>query len=180
MIGTSGVHSLNIVGIAERVGIVPSALYRHFDSKDDVLDGVLDLLKNRLLGNLRAVRKEGPDALCRLKSLLEKHARLLSENRAIPYVVFSDGIYTGHPDRKGKVGEIMTHYLEGIERIIEEGIQEGTIRGDVVPFSAAMMFLGMILPAAVFWNLTDGRIDIVEHTESVWPVFARTIAADQE
>lgn len=42
LISVEGVPSLSIVGIAERVGIVPSALYRHFKSKDHVLDGVLE------------------------------------------------------------------------------------------------------------------------------------------
>jgi len=38
LIGAEGVGALNIAGIAEQVGIVPSALYRHFKSKDVVLD----------------------------------------------------------------------------------------------------------------------------------------------
>jgi len=42
LIDAEGVSALSIVGIAERVGIVPSALYRHFKSKEDVLDAVLE------------------------------------------------------------------------------------------------------------------------------------------
>jgi AcrR family transcriptional regulator len=180
LIGAEGVYALSIVSIAERVGIVPSALYRHFKSKDDVLDGVLELLRKRLLSNVKNVRKQTPDALQRLRLLLTKQARMLSENRAIPHVVFSDGIYTGHPDRKAKVAEIITSYLIQIQKIIEEGKQNGTIRRDVVPSTASVMFLGMILPAAVLWNVSEGVFDMIAHAENAWPAFVRCISTKTE
>ena len=40
LIAAEGVNSLSIAGIAERVGIVPSAFYRHYKSKDEVLDAI--------------------------------------------------------------------------------------------------------------------------------------------
>jgi len=177
LIGTEGVHALSIAGIAERVGIVPSALYRHFKSKDDVLDAVLELIKRRLLANATQVSKETPKALQCLKSLLMRHVRMLSETRAIPHIVFSDGVYTGHPERKAKVAEIITSYLGRIEKIIKEGKQEGTIREDVIPTTAAVMFLGMILPAAVLWNVSEDAFDMIAHAENAWPAFVRCIAA---
>ena len=111
LIGENGVYALSISGIAERVGIVPSALYRHFKSKDDVLDAILELLRKRLMGNVERVREESSEAMQRLKLILNRHARMLSENRAIPFVVFSDGIYTGHSERKAMVARIIMIYL---------------------------------------------------------------------
>ena len=178
LIAAEGIYALSIAGIAERVGIVPSALYRHFKSKDDVLDAVLELLSNRLLGNVAQARKEAPQALHRLKSLLMRHAHMLSENRAIPHIVFSDGIYTGHPERKAKVAQIITTYLEKIQEIIEEGRQACTVREDVDPVTASVMFLGMILPAAVLWNVSEGRFDVMAHAEKAWPAFVRSLATN--
>lgn len=177
-IGAEGVCALNIAGIAERVGIVPSALYRHFKSKDDVLDAVLELIRTRLLANVTQVREETPEALPRLKSLLMRQVRMLSENRAIPHVVFSDGIYTGHPERKAEVASIITSYLGKIQKIVEEGIQDGSIRRDVVPTTASVMFLGMILPAAILSNVSEGDFDMTAHAENAWPAFVRCIAAN--
>lgn len=178
LIGDRGVHSLNIAAIAERVGIVPSALYRHFKSKDDVLDGVLALLEKRLLRNVAEVRRETPGALERLRLLLMKHAQMLSENRAIPQVVFSDGIYTGHPERKARVAQILTSYMGQIKKMVTEGIGSGEIRADMPPTTAAVMFLGMILPAAVLWNVSEGGFDVIAHARNAWPAFLRSIAAE--
>jgi len=179
LIGSKGVQSLSISGIAEQVGIVPSAIYSHFKSKEDILDGVLKLIKNRFLKNITQARKKTPEALDRLQLLLKKQAFMLNENRAIPYIIFADGIYTGSPERKAKVSEIIMIFLDMVQKIIEEGRQDGSIREDVIPTTAAIMFIGMIMPVAIISNLSEGLFDINEHLKNVWPVFHRCIAANR-
>lgn len=176
LINDQGVSGLNIAGIARRVGIVPSALYRHFASKDAVLDAVLDLIRKRLLENVTHVRRNTPVPLKQLKLLFARHIAMLSENRAIPHVVFSDAVYNGQPDRKAKVAQIITTYLKEIETIIESGRQDSTIQKEMVPATAAVMFLGMIMPAAVLWNVSEGNFDMDSHINTVWPAYERSIA----
>lgn len=142
-----------------------------------MLDAILDLLNKRLLGNVEHVRKESPKSMKRLRLLMTRHARMLNENRAIPHVVFSDGIYTGNSERKARVAQIITTYLDRIQKIILEGQQEGEVRKDVDTQTTAVMFLGMILPGAVLWNVTEGRFDMINHVEKAWPAFARSIEA---
>ena len=100
LINDQGVSGLSIAGIARRVGIVPSALYRHFTSKDAVLDAVLDLIQQRLLDNVAYVRGKTPVSLNQLKLLFTRHIAMLTENRALPHVVFSDAVYSGQPGRR--------------------------------------------------------------------------------
>lgn len=175
LIGEKGVYALNISSIAAKVGIVPSALYRHFKSKDDVLNGILNLLKKRLLHNVSLVRKETTGSLDRLRMLLMRQARMLSENPAIAYVVFSDGIYAGNPGRQARIANNITTHLGKIQEIVKEGIQDGSIRKDVDPFTASMMLLGIILPAAVLRNVSGNDFDMIAHAEKAWPVFVKAI-----
>jgi AcrR family transcriptional regulator len=176
LINDSGVTGLSIAGIAQKVGIVPSALYRHFRNKDAVLDAVLELIRDRLLDNVAHAREKTPVPLKQLNLLFTRHIAMLSENQAIPHVVFSDAVYNGQPDRKAKVAQIITSYLKEVESIIESGRQDGTIRKSVIPATAAVMFLGMILPAAVLWNVSEGNFDMAAHIDTAWPVFERSIA----
>ena len=66
LMGREGTKALNIARLARRVGVAPSAIYRHYSSKDAVLDAVLDLVSQRLEDNVKAVRHETPDPLERL------------------------------------------------------------------------------------------------------------------
>ncbi len=179
IIGVEGISALSIAGIAHRVGIVPSAIYRHFQGKDAVLDAILEYIRTRVLGNVTLAREESEESPERLRLLLIRHLKMLREIGAIPHILFSDGLYTGHPERKEKVVGIMTTYLEEIQGIIREGIHEGSIRHDIDPVTASIMFLGMIVPAAILWNISGGRFNLLPHAEKAWPAFYKHITTNK-
>lgn len=179
LIGSGGIHSLNISKIAEIVGIVPSAVYRHFKGKEDVINMILQRIGDRLMKNVTAAVEESEESMECLKSLMLRHANLLAENRAIPYIVFSDSLYAGRPERKAMVNRVIVDYLGKIEDIIRQGQQKKNIRTDIDAKTVSVMFLGMILPAAVLWNFSEGRFDIIRHVKNAWPAFKRSISPDK-
>ena len=55
--------------VARRVGLVPSAVYRHFESKDELLDAVLEMIRERLNANVVQASQDAADALQVLRRL---------------------------------------------------------------------------------------------------------------
>ena len=178
MLGSRGVHDLSMADIARRVGLVPSAIYRHFHSKDDVLDAVLDLIGQRLLSNVQIVRGEGGSRLDGLQRLLMRHVRFVRENHAIPRIMFSDEIAGRDPARKARAGGIIRAYLDRVMEIVREGQQAGEIRSDVDAETVSLLLLGIVQPGAVLWHLSDGRFDVTKHAEKAWRLLRATIDAN--
>jgi len=180
LVGSHGVQALSIASVAERVGLVPSGIYRHFKSKDDLLSAMLDIIGKRLSKNIALVRQESPGALERLRMLVMREIRLLLENKAIPHIVFSESIFSDSIERKSKIRTIITGYFHEIEKIVLEGQQEGQLRTDVDPLTVVLMFKGMVLPAIVLWKVTDGNFDIVQHAEAAWELFRTAVSRRSE
>lgn len=170
-----GPKALNVVRLAGEVGVVPSAIYRHYSSKGAVLDAVLDLISQRLQENVQAVRQETPDALDRLHRLLQRHVQLLRNNIAIPRVVFSEDIFIGHAPRRHRVHQLIASYLGKVAELIAEGQQAGNLRTDASADTLSVMFLGMIHPAIILWLASDGAFDVGSHTAKAWPLFAQML-----
>ncbi len=175
LIATGGVASLNMADLARCIGIVPSAIYRHFESKDKVLDAVLDLLQKRLLGNVEIVRRQASEPLEQLKRLLALHIRLILDYQALPRLIFSGDIYAGHPERKKKIYEIVGNYLGKVADIIREGQTRGSINPAMEPDMLSVVFLGLIQPTAILWHLSDGKFDAGKQVERAWPFFCEAI-----
>src|ERR1019366_10414432 len=95
LITTQGLKSLSVARVARRVGLVPSAVYRHFKSKDELLDAVLELIRERLNANIVQASQDATDALQVLRRLVMAHVRLIRENEGILSVVFSDEVHNG-------------------------------------------------------------------------------------
>jgi AcrR family transcriptional regulator len=177
LVASEGVKRLSIAAVARRVGLVPSGIYRHFPSKDAVLDAVLDLLDAKLQANVRAAQEETTDPLGRLHSLFLRHIRIIREGQAFPRIIFSDEALAARPQRRTRVRRIVGDYLAEIERMVREGQASGPIDCKLLPRTAAMMFLGMIIPAGVIWHLTDGGFNLTQHAGRVWKMFQRALTA---
>lgn len=173
-----GPKSLNLAGLARRVGVVPSAIYRHYAGKDAVLDAVLDLIARRLQDNVRAVRRETPESLERLHRLLTRHVDLIRQNIAIPRVVLSEEIFSGHAKRRQRVYRVIQGYLAQVAELVREGQGSGNLRSYLPADTVAVMFLGLIHPAVILWLTSDGAFDVAAHAERAWRIFSQAIRED--
>lgn len=171
IVSSGGLSSLSIVAIADRIGLVPSAIYRHFKGKEEVLDAVLDLIRDRLAGNVAAISEETSDPVERLKRLLMRHVSMIKENKGIPRIIFAEDMYKTKPERKQKVYDGIKKYLIKVSEIIRQGQEEGRIRQDVDPWTLSVMFLGLIQPSAILWHLSDGEFDVETQAKKTWQVF---------
>ncbi len=177
LVADQGLRRLSVAAVARRVGLVPSGIYRHFKSKDDILAAVLDRIEERLLANVRAAHEETDDSLKQLRGVLMRHIRFIREGRAIPRMIFSDDVHAGNPKRRQRVFEIFQRYIGAVGEIVVVGQSQGRIRKDVDVQTVTMMLFGIIVPAGILWHLTEGGFDVTHHAERAWKFFSSAIAA---
>lgn len=178
LVAEQGLTSCNVAEVARRVGLVPSALYRHFDNKDQMLDAAVEMIQSKLLENVRAVCARNTHAVERLHDLLQQHVSLIKKSRGIPQVIFSPDFYVDHPKRRTRVFDGIRKYLSAVADIIQEGQTAGTIRPGLDAGTAAVLFLGLIQPPAVLWNLSSGKFNIASHAEKAWPLYVQILKND--
>lgn len=177
VVAQGGLKRLNLAQVARRVGVVPSALYRHFKNKDAIIDTVLSLVRTRLLENVDAVTALTPEPMEQLRLLLARHVGFIRENEALPRLVFAEQVYDGRPGRRRAMFRAISAYLDRVGAIVKRGQVEGRIRKDLDPATVALMFLGIIQPAAILWDMSAGEFDVTRHAERAWEVFETGIRA---
>jgi AcrR family transcriptional regulator len=176
IIAANGIKRLNMAVLARHVGMVPSAIYRHYRNKDQVLDAVLDFSHHRLLGNVASVKAQTDEPLEQLRQLLGLHVRLILEHQALPRILFSEEVYGDHQERKGKLRDTIQAYLSGVADIVRNGQFSRRIKPELNSDTVALMFLGLVQPTAILWHLSDGAFDAAKHVERAWPIFREAIA----
>ncbi len=178
IIHAQGLKGVRMESIARAVGVVPSALYRHFSGKDAVLDAVLDWLGRRLQGIVAEARSAESAPLAQLRSLLGRHARLIQRFQGIPRVLFSDSVQIENAGYKAKAYQILQDYLAQVAQMFRGAQDRGEIRADIAAETLSIMFLGLFQPAAVLWIMSDGAFDAEAHIERAWQVFFGGIDAN--
>ena len=175
VIAAKGLAKVSVAAVAQRVGVVPSALYRHFKGKDQVLDAAMEMILGRLLENVEAVLAELGTPLDHLKQLLDRHIRMVRENRGIPQILLSQDFYAHRPDRRRRVHRGIRAYLARVADLVREAQEAGQVDPDLDADTASVIFLGLIQPPAILWHMSNGTFDVDEQAARAWPLFLRAI-----
>jgi AcrR family transcriptional regulator len=100
LVAARGFHSVGIAEIGAAAGVTGSAIYRHFDTKLDLLVAVLDGVVNALLEAAEAAVRDasGPDDA--LTDLVQSHLEFALGNRAVITVWNQEAINLPDDDRR--------------------------------------------------------------------------------
>lgn len=172
LVAGQGMKAMTVERVARLIGLAPSALYRHYRNKDEILDAVLQLLRDRILDNVEAARQENSSPLAAIKSLLFRHVRMIMEYQAIPRILFSDDLFGGAPERKARMHSMIMDFLAEVATLMAEGQRQGEIRTDLPADTLAVMFIGLFQPSAMLWHLSSGQFDMVRQVDATWRVFS--------
>lgn len=170
-----GIRALNVAAVAEKVGIVPSAVYRHYKNKSQIVSAVLQLIQTRLNTHFKDVVKLDIEPVEKLHLLLNRHIELIRMNNAIPRIIFSEEVLGGMPEKQQQLYGIIQDVIRNVSAIVTEGQKKGMIRKDLPPENIAVSFLGMIQPAAIIWTLSNGEFDLVQHSQNAWKLYSEAI-----
>jgi len=142
IIGRRGLASLTTTSLAEEVGVTSGALFRHFASRDEILEGAVSHA-------LEKIGESFPDPtlppLERLLALGRNRVVLFRSEPGIAWLLRSEEASLSLPP------EAVARLREQVERsarylldAIREGVTAGTIRGDIEPGHLLVMVMGTI------------------------------------
>ena len=171
-----GMSAVSVAAVAARVGVSPPALYRHYPSKDAMLDATLERMGETVLANLERTRTEGGDPLEALARLFERHVDVVRESRGLPLLILSED-FVHDPRRRRRLLAMMGAFRAEIERLVRAAQAAGRVRAGLDPATLSLMFFGLFQAPAILWHLTGCRSDLTGHARRGWAVFHDAIRA---
>jgi AcrR family transcriptional regulator len=97
LVQEQGQKGLSVSAVARRIGLVPSAIYRHFKDRDAMIEGVAEYVATQLAENIAAAGGDGRYAEEKLRRLLDRHIAMIRSNPGLLRIVFSDELFGGNP-----------------------------------------------------------------------------------
>jgi AcrR family transcriptional regulator len=160
LIGEGGIQALTIKNLSKEIGIAESALYRHFKSKTEVLDTLLDFLGSFIISHYEKVKALEISSFEKIESMISGQLRLFAENPPYAFVILSDGLYKNEKALYTKIFKIMERAKSIFTNIIDEGQRSGEIRKDIPGEQLAFIILGSIRLSVTQWSLSGFSFDL--------------------
>lgn len=177
-----GFHGATMDEIARLAGYSPGAIYRYFQSKDEVLLSVIRRLGERFTAQ---TREEPPVKLAfvdRLRWFAVQHVQLGDEHREF-FVTFVAHNPAVEWDRTTPLGTAACQFFDdlitGIADIMSLGIDEGALRpGD--PRLYARIFMALMKGMSESWPHGERSTSPAEWVEQIIDVFFHGVATPKE
>jgi AcrR family transcriptional regulator len=129
IIGREGIGAFTMARLAEAVGVTSGALFRHFDSRQEILEEAVSRAEARIAATFP---DPGLPPLVRLRALAEARIALLSEEPGCAWLLRSEQALLAVPAAARRRLEALAGRSRAfLAQAIEDGVAGGLVRADV-------------------------------------------------
>lgn len=161
--------------IAKRMGVTQGALFRHFPSKDAILQAVMEWVSERLLTRIDRAISARTSPLGALEAAFMAHIEFISEHPGVPRMLFGELQRAEQTVAKRMAQTLIQCYGERLGRLIAEGKESGELRPSLDEKTAVTLFVGMT-QGLVMQSLLAGDVKRIRTSApGVFALYRRSI-----
>lgn len=169
---------ITTAAIARRMGLTQGALFRHFPSKDALLQAVMEWVSERLLARVEEAAAGAPSPAAALEAVFMTHVDFVARHPGVPSMLFGELQRAGESAPKLLARTLLWRYGEHLRRIIDAGKEEGSLDKTVETEAAVLLFIGSI-QGLVMQSLLAGQIENLRRdAHRVFALYRRAIGSN--
>jgi AcrR family transcriptional regulator len=158
LIAEKGIQSLTIKNLSKKIGLVESAIYRHYESKSKILIALLDEISEQKQNENKT---EVAGVFEFIEKKLENHFEAFQKNPALVSVVFAEELFQNEPQLVEKTRNKVEKSIEAMSDLIQNGQQRGEIRADIDAGIISTMINGSIRMLVKQWKMSGYSFDLI-------------------
>jgi len=175
LIDGKGIQGMTIKNLAKAIGISEPGIYRHFDSKTDILIAMLDGFKEMAKMLSEMMEAYNGTAAEKISFMFTKMIEMFSEEPSMVSVIFSEEIFKNEEVLKNKIIEIVNLHAQTIESIILKGQLEKNVREDIDEKSLALLAMGSLRLLVKKWDLQNHSFNLTTEGNKMIRVITKVI-----
>ena len=166
---------ITTTAIAQRMGLTQGALFRHFPTKDAILESVMDWVAERLLARVDKAAASAASPMAALEAVFMAHIDFVAEHPGVPRMLFGELQRPGDTLPKKMVQALIRRYGERLQHLLEAGKTQGELRAQLDIEAASVSFIGaiqgLVMQSLLAGDVTRMRRDAV----GVFAIYLRGI-----
>jgi len=152
-----GFKNTTVRDIADAAGILSGSLYHHFDSKESMVDELLDTFQTELWKKYDAIEASDLSPKAKLEAIVRASFEAIGEHRNEVAIFQSDGLYLATFERFGYLIERNRKFRTLWTGLLEAGVASGELRADL-DVALVYRFLRDTVWVAVRWYRPGGSL----------------------
>ena len=136
---------ITTAAIAKRMGLTQGAIFRHFPTKDALLESVMQWVSTRLTERLDQARAGAPDPLSALEAMFTAHVDFIAEHPGVPRLLLGELQRAEDTPAKRIARSLLEGYGARIAELLERLRTRGALRDGLDTRDAVVAFIDDLL-----------------------------------
>jgi TetR/AcrR family transcriptional regulator len=127
-------EKVTTAALAAKLSVSEAALYRHFASKAQMFEGLIEFIENTIFGLINDIAAREPSGLKQVRSIVLMLLEFAQTNRGMTRVLIGDALV----NENDRLQERMNQFLDRIEASLRQSFRVAVSREELPPqFDAA-------------------------------------------
>ncbi len=141
---TQNPSEITTAAIAQHMNLTQGALFRHFPTKEAILQAVMEWVATQLLARIERAAIGGDSPQASLRAMFMAHTDFVAEHPGVPRMMFGELQRAGNTLPKRMVQTLLARYGELLRDLLEQGKRAGELDVQLDVDAAATLFIGTI------------------------------------
>lgn len=156
----SGVSGLTIKELAKEMQFSESAIYRHFESKEEIIIALLDFLATNMHERLTASHSINENQKEQFVKLFQNQYSFFKQNPHFVVAVFSDGLMKESQRINEMIYKIMSVKIKHLKPLLIEGQHSGVFTKTISADDLTHIVMGTFRLQMYKWRMAEFQFDI--------------------
>ena len=135
---------ITTTAIAKAMGLTQGAVYKHFPTKDEILQAVMKWVAAGLMSRVDGAVQAAASPMLALEALFLAHVEFVASHPGVPRILLSELQRVEPSTSKRIVQAFLRRYGERVSQLLADAKQQGELHAALDTEAAAILFVGTI------------------------------------
>ncbi len=164
---TKGIKGLTTKNLAQEMGFSESALYRHFNNKEDIVVLLLDYLFFNIKERLELIQSKAVSSEEKLQQIFKSQFNYFSQNPHFIIAILSEGLFDETEKINSSIMKIISFKLQLITTIIDEGKNNNEFTTTIPTQDIVHIIMGSFRMMMLKWKFSKFELNLLQQGNSI-------------
>ena len=145
MLQEPGGERVTTAALAGRLQVSEAALYRHFASKAQMFEGLIQFIEQSLFGLVNQIVAQEPDPQKQLRSIVQMLLGFAERNPGMTRVLVGDALVTEDDRLQNRINQLHDRLEASIKQCFRNAVEQGRLPAETEPAARANLVLSFVL-----------------------------------
>jgi AcrR family transcriptional regulator len=156
-----GIKGFTTKNLAKEMDFSESALYRHFNNKEDILVLLLDYLGYNIKERLDVISENNTTSEEKLKKIFNSQFQFFNQNPHFVVAVLSEGLFDESEKINQSIMKIINYKMQIINTIIDDGKENNEFTNAIETQQIVHIIIGSFRLMMLKWKFSKFEIDLI-------------------